>query len=248
MKPFKQNKAGEGENSGAGAPDVAKLVSEGFTKLQAELGNLNKRVEGIEKTKQPAAAPKKSAKEEEAEDEDLATEILVNPTKAVKKLTAKIEQEVTGKVRSEMQGQGEARDTFFNRFTELAQEYPELNDTKSEFHTRAKELLTEKSNGKQWDVGALERAVFAAVSEKGVLPMKHRKQAAQEDDTDEDDYLGSGASSSASRSRQRGGSSDKLDPKTKAFAELCGLKLDEDTVKRLTKTQTDRKGRWNKYS
>lgn len=245
MAPFKQNKAGEGE--GSGAPDVTKLVSEGFSKLQAELGNLNKRVEGMEKSRAAPPAPKKAAKEEEEDDEDLATEILVNPTKAVKKLTAKIEQEVTGKVRSEMQGAGEARDTFFNRFTELAQEYPELNDTKSEFHTRAKELLSEKSNGKQWDVGALERAVFATVSEKGLLPMKHRKQASQEDEGEGDDYLGQGGSS-GSRNRSRNSNSEKLDPKTKAFAELCGLKLDEDTVKRLTKTQTERKGRWNKYS
>lgn len=247
MKHMLMNKADEG--TGGGAPDVAKLVAEGFKNLQTEMGNLNKRVEGIEKARQPAPAPKptKSAKEVDEEDEDLATEILVNPSKAVKKLTAKIEQEVTGKVRSEMQGAGEARDTFFNRFTELAQEYPELNDPKSEFHTRAKELLTEKSNGKQWDVSALERAVFATVSEKGVLPMKHRKQASQDDDGEGDDYLGQGGSSGP-RSRQRSGSSEKLDPKTKAFAELCGLKLDEDTVKRLTKTQTERKGRWNKYS
>lgn len=248
MINFKMNKADDAgsTNSGGSAPDVAKMVADGFKNLQAELGNLNKRVEGMEKSK-AAPGPKPAVKEEpQDDDEDLATELLVNPGKAVKKITAKIEKEVSGKVRNEMSGANAARDNFFNRFQELSQEYPELGDTKSEFHTRAKELLTEKSNGAQWDVGALERAVFAAVSEKGVLPMKHRKQASSDED-DGDDYLGSGGSTSTSE-RQRRNSSEKLDPKTKAFAELCGLNLDEATVKRLTKTQTERKGRWNKYS
>lgn len=236
MKHFLQNKAGE-EDSGAGAPDVSKLVQDGFKTLQAELGNLNKRIEAQEK-KASAPAPKVRPPVVEDPEEDLGAELLVNPEKAVKKITDKVRREVEGS----MSTQSKAKDNFFAKFTELTEQYPELNNASSDLHVRAKELLA-SSTDKEWDVNALESSVFRAVTEKGVLPMKHRKVS---EDDGADDYLGSGGSGASNTKRPS--RNDKLDPKTKAFAELLGMDIkNPKVIEGLTKTQNDRKGNWNRY-
>lgn len=238
MKHFLMNKEGEGSGAGGGAagPDVAKQVADGFKALKDEIANLNKKIEA---KAAPAPAPKKKEAEEE---DDLGTELLVNPKKAVQKLTASIREQVEGS----MATQETSKNKFFERFSELTNEYPELGQTNSELHMRAKELLASKSSG-SWDINALDSAVLAAVSEKGVVSAKHRKTA--EDDSDEGEYLGSGSRGSNNGNRRRGSSNDKLDPKTAAFAEMCGLNVkDPKVVERLAKHQNDRRGKWNKYS
>lgn len=241
MKHFLLNKAGEGEaGGGAAAPDVTKVVSEGFKDLKSGLEALAKRIEAQEK-KSAAPAPKPKAKVEE-DDSDLADEILVNPSKAVKKITEKVQNELETKFSSQSQAQSK----FSTKFNDLASDYPELADQKSELHQRAKALLGEITD-KEWDAGALEQAVFRAVNEKGVLPMKHRKQDSKDDD-EGDDYLGSGSSYSRSESGRKREKTGKLDPRTLAFAELAGLNVsDAKVVDRLTKTQNERRGSWNKY-
>lgn len=242
MKHLLMNK--ENENSGAGAPknepDVTKILQDSFKQLNEQIGNLSKRLDS--QTKATAPAPK--AKEETVE-EDLGDLLLVNPSKAVERITKKVENEVSQKFGAKDQAARE----FSSKFVELSQDYPEINSQSSDLYQRAFELL-QNSATKENDVGALERAVLRAASEKGVLPMKHRKQSRQDqEDQDGDEYLGgnSGASPTSSRSERRD-RNKKLPAATLAFAQALGLNTsDPKVVERLQEHHVKRSGNWNRY-
>jgi hypothetical protein len=228
------------EPNGGGAPadKMTKTLEDGFKALREQFGELSAKLEA--KT-QPA--PKAPAKEEP--EEDLSDLILTDPTKAVNKIKKQVREEVL----SSVQSTNVARDTFQTKFVELQAEFPEIGKAGSELHKRAKEILA-ASGSQQYDAGALENAVLRAASEKGVLPLKHRKQEMVEDDDNEQEYVGgsSGGREAGGRSGGRRSRSDKIDPRTLAFAEMIGMDVkDPKVVERLTKRQNERQGTWNKY-
>jgi hypothetical protein len=238
MKHLLLNKADESNNGGSGtAPDFAKILNDGLKGLKDDLNKLNSRIDSQSRA---AATPAKKAPVEE-DGEELESLILIDPKKAVKKMTSQIREDIMSTVTSD----NAALNEFNSRYAELCADYPEINDVKSDFHIRAKEIMTE-STSKKFDASALERAVLRAASEKGVLPVKHRKANNDENDSE---YLGAGSSgSSESRSSRRRGSSEKLSAATIAFAREVGLNVnDPKIVERLTKTHNDRKGNWNRY-
>jgi hypothetical protein len=230
----------EGAAGGTGkekeAPDVAKVVADSMKGLGDEIKKLSQR---MDKLATPAApAPKKKADDEEEDDE---VDLLLNPKKAVEKITSRVREAITKEVTAD----ATAKDQFNSKFTELASEFPEINDTKSDLHIRAKEIL-EASGSKGWDSRALEAAVLRAASEKGMVAVKHRKQTTNDDDND--DYLGGGSGGSSGGDNRRRNRSDKLPAATLAFAEAVGMNTkDPKVLERLTKTHNDRKGNWNKY-
>lgn len=222
--------AGGAKDSG---PDVAKVLQDGFKSLQADINKLNSRID--QKLNAPAPKPQK-----QEEEEDLSTTILVDPAKAVSRLTSQITEKVMGA----MSNQNSKRDSFQSKFAQLQADYPEVANSSSELHTRAKELMAESEAG-EYDSAALERAVLRAASEKGIMAMKHRKVDKTEDN---DDYMGGGGSSGSSPSERKNKRSGKLDPKTVAFASLVGVNVkDPKVLERLTNIQNERAGNWNKY-
>lgn len=240
MKHMFMETAGEGKQSAGGAAenkqaDLAKVIEDSFKGLRADLNKLNNKVD--------AAAAKKQAPEPKVEaEDDLSTLILVDPAKAVSKITDKIKKEVTATFSS----QSSAKDEFNNKFMELYKEYPEISDQGSELHQRAKEIMATITDS-QFDSGALERAVYRAASEKGITPMKHRKN--QPDGDDSGEYLGSGSSGegrgNSGRNKNR---ADKLPAATLAFAEAVGMNTkDPKVVERLTNRHNERKSNWSRY-
>jgi hypothetical protein len=240
---LEENAAGEAKGGGAGAAgsgqgagDVTKALVDAQKPLLEEIKKLNQRVD---KLATPAPAPKQ--KKEETDDDD-EVDLLLNPKKAVEKITRRVESELTNKFAAE----NTARDKFNTKFSEMAGDFPEINDVNSDLHKRAREIL-EGAGGKGWDANALEAAVLRAASEKGVLPVKHRRRSDEGDEGD--DYLGGGSSGGDSgRGSRRRNSSEKLPAATLAFAEAVGMNVtDPKVVERLTKTHNARRGNWNKY-
>lgn len=236
MKHLLLNKAGEGGegSSAAPAPDFSKILKEGLSGLEARI---NSKIEAQLKP-QPAA---KKPTEDDGEIEDL---ILVDTKRAVKKITSQVREEVLSAVTSENQNVSE----FQNKFSELVTDFPEIGVTNSKLYTRAKEIMAESANRK-YDAQALERAVLRAAMEEGVMPVKHRKNA-REDDEEEapGEYLGGGFARESRRESSRRNKSDKLPAQTLAFAQMMNMDVkDPKVVERLTKTYNDRKGNWNKF-
>lgn len=230
------NESGEEGTGGAGAPDLAKLLQDNFKALNEKITELDTRVSNVTQ-KAPARV------EEPEEEESLETLILVNPTKAVKRIESKVTEQVMGAVSS----QNKAQQQFGAKYEELLGLYPEIGDQKSELHTYAKTLMAQ-SGAQAYDSGALERAVLRAAAEKGIMPMNHRKPAKEENDEDGGSYLGGSSHSGESSQRRRRDKSDKLPAASLAFAELVGLDVnDSKLVERLTKHHNDRRGNWNKY-
>lgn len=239
---LKMNEADAGNGSGTGAapqvPEYVKTLEANLKKMTDGLSALSNKVESI--AKEPA---KKASKEQEDDGESLETMILVDPAKAVKKITANVTNQVMNSVSSETA----AKEEFQLKFAELNADFPELSNQNSELYTRAKEIL-DASTKKSWDAPALDRAVLKAAAEKGVLPVKHRKKMHDDDAEGDDGYLG-GSSYFSSDSRQnRRQKADKLPAATLAFAEAMGMNTkDPKVVERLTKRHQDRRGNWNKY-
>lgn len=177
-------------------------------------------------------------KKQEEDNEDLSNMILIDPAKAVQKITAKVKEEVMGTVASDTQ----AREVFNGKFLELQNDFPEIANQDSKLHKKAKELLA-ASGASKFDGAALERAVLKAAAEEGMVAMKYRKQQ----QSDDDEYLGGGSNSPGPSSRQRS-KNEKLPAATVAFAELVGVNLkDPKVLERVTSTYNTRKGNWNKY-
>ncbi len=239
MFKFKQllNEAGEGGDPGASKqPDLAKLLTDNFSKLEGTLKNLESRVARVE-----TPAEKKQSKQVD-EDDDLETLILSDPKKAVSKIKNQVKEEIMGSVSQ----QETVKVNFNNKFVALQNEFPEISDTSSDLHKRAKEIMSESANG-QYDSVALELAVRRAAAEKGLQPMTYRKKS-RDDDSDDGEYLGGGGSGYSGSQSNRKNRSDKLPAATLAFAELVGMDVkNPKTVERLTKTYQERKGNWSKY-
>lgn len=240
MKTYNLVMAPEGEeNAGGGAPkqpDLQKVIDEKFGSLSKTLEQLNQKLSA---NTEKQSAPKK----QQVEEDDLDTLILADPRKAVERITSKVKEDVFNTVRQE----NTQKDSFAVKFSELQNEYPEIADMSSDLYKRAKEIMQESQTG-AYDSSALERSVLRAASEKGVLPMQHRRKQQQSDGEESDGgYIGGGNGFSENRPNRRK-SSDKLPAATLAFAELVGMNIkDPKVVERLTKTYNDRRGNWNKY-
>jgi hypothetical protein len=237
MKHFLMNSAGEGNAGGGGAPDFKKVLEEGLRGLGDEIKKLNARIDSKDKPQPPAK------KQQQEDEEDLSALILVDPAKAVQKITSRVREDVLGSVDS----QATAQQQFNEKYSELLSDYPEIGNQSSELFVRAKEIMSATGTGK-YDAGAMERAVLKAAAEKGLQPMKHRRKQ-DESDEDSDTYLGGATSSGEGRregSRRRG--SEKLPAATLAFAEAVGMNVkDPKVLERLNKTHSERRGNWNKY-
>jgi hypothetical protein len=233
MKHFLCDQAGDDKGQGAGGqPDFKKVLDDGLKGLSDEIKKLNQR---IDQQNKPPQTVKKPAQEPE---EDLSTLMILDPKKAVEKITAKVKEEVQGSAEQQAQAQGQ----FNDKYMELANDYPEISDQSSELFKRAREIMSSSQAGR-WDTGAMERAVLKAAAEKGIQPMKHRKQV----EPDDDSYLG-GGSTGEGRRQERKNRSEKLPAATLAFAELVGLNVkDSKVVESLTKHHNERKGNWSKY-
>jgi hypothetical protein len=245
MKEFKLKMSpNDGEGSSGGAPkkepSIEKMLDEKLGKFSQSFDQLGKRLSAIEH-----AAIQKQAPKQKEDNDDLDTMILSDPRKAVEKIKSQVREEVMTTVNSETS----RKEMFANSFNQLQTEYPEISDTSSELHKRAKEIMAESSSN-AYDPAALERAVLRAASEKGVLPVQHRKKPRESDDDSEGEgYLGGGSSGfSESRSNRRSGKSDKIPSATLAFAQLVGMDVkDPKIIERLTKTYNERKNNWSKY-
>lgn len=207
---------------------LAKSMEDNFKKFSETLTNLNSKVESL-------SAPAPAKQEPTDKLEDL---IILDPAKAIERIKSEVRNEVISGVNAE----NKVKEEFSSKFYELQGLYPEIADQSSALHKRAKELM-DNSKASPHDSGALERAVLRAAAEEGVLPMSHRKAPVSDDDNEP---LG-GASYTSSNSRRRS-SSQKLDQKTLAFAELAGMDVkDPKVIENLTKTQNERRGNWRQY-
>lgn len=224
---------GTGASGAASGPDIKKLVEDGLKGLGDEIKKLNQRMEQRDNKPVP--------KQSEPED-DLSTLMIVDPNKAIERITKKVKEDVLAGVDHNSTQQQQ----FSEKYSELLSDFPEIGNQSSELFTRAKEIMSQSNTGR-YDSGAMERAVLKAASEKGIQPMKHRKRSDSEDG-DADSYLGGANGGDSSSRGPRKGRSEKLPSATLAFAEAVGLKVsDPKVLERLTKTHNERKGSWNKY-
>lgn len=223
------------EDSKSQTVDAGALLKELDNKLTEFTKKVDSKLEGL---KSQPAMPQSAPASEDVD--DVETLLYTDPKKAVEKITKSVEAKLENRLSSEQRIQQQFGDTY----NKLAQDYPEITKQDSKFHQRARELVAELSDGRAYDSAALERAVYRAANELGVMPLKHRKAA--ESSEDDDSYVGGGSnmSSGSKRKSKEGG----LDPRTIAFAQALGQNInDPEYIKRLEEINKSRKGNWKAF-
>lgn len=188
------------------------------------------------------SVPARQVVQTPANEPDLESLMITDPKAAAALIKEQAKKEILGEVGKQTRAQQE----FNNSFSSLSQDYPEILSASSQLYVRAKELLGQYSKGEN-DAEALERAVFKAANELGVVPMKARKSSSTSDD---DSFSGSGSGTEGNRGnrRDRKQKDDELSPETLAFAQMLGKNVsDPKYLEKLKEISKKRTGNWNKY-
>lgn len=220
-------KAGEGENNVQKQLDA---FSSSFTK---KLDQLFQKLDSAPSRQAPAPVVK-------VDEPDLETLMITDPRAAAALIKKQAKDEIMGEVGKQTRAQNE----FNTAFSAMSQDYPEILSDKSDLYVRAKELLGQYSKGEN-DAEALERAIFKAANELGVVPLKRRSKSSEDDDS----FQGaSGNSEGSSKNRRKQAKEGELSAETLAFAQLLGKDVsDTKYLEKLKDINKKRTGTWNRY-
>lgn len=177
--------------------------------------------------------------ESEADLEDLA---FSNPKEYARRIKEAAKAEMAGMI-----AQQEARRAQETQvLTQLASDYPELNNANSELTQRAVAIYNRLSDAEKTSPVAYKVAVRDAAAELGVLPASKRSSS-----TNEDFVMSSGSGNKpVGKPGQRRSGQDDLDSYTSTFAELVGVDVTNKDVRERIKNYRDngKLGKWEDRS
>jgi hypothetical protein len=205
--------------------NVREMLAQQNQQFQSELGNI---VSTIKETQ----AARGSA------DTDLEDLKYSDPDKYVQIMTERVVNEKVDSLEKRQQAIRVAEQNRNTKIAELSMEYPELKSTDSELTIKTLQIYNGMSDEQKSSAEGIELAIRKAASDIGVLPKSKRR----EDDGDSFSMAPDGSNTRSSRSKSR---SEKLDPKTEAFAQLLGLDTSDAKVRE--SLQNKAKRNYNKW-
>ena len=156
-----------------------------------------------------------------------------------RKAAAKIKEQTKAEIMAEYNKAQEAQARTQSTLAALVADYPELNDAGHDLTRKAVELYNSMSDSEKTSPVAYKAAVREAAAELGIVPMKRRS-------SDDEAFTGSASNGYAASTQRKAKSKDDLDPRTIAFAQLVGLKVDDAKTMENLKNRAKRQN-WNKY-
>lgn len=182
-----------------------------------------------------------SVKEKLAQEEDLEDLRYTDPDAYIEKKLADVDKKVEEKVNTVTQTQQRQQQVLTN----LANDYPEINDENSELYKTAISMANNYNADFVSTPEGMELLVNKAASKLGLLPSSKRAdKQEQTEEVDMDEFIGGGSSGSGKKPPKK--KSSELDPKTIVAAKLMGLDTDDPKVIESLKKRSGRKNynRW----
>lgn len=174
---------------------------------------------------------------QEQQEENLEDLIYKDPKAYARAVENRAVKRADEMVQSRMNTQNETQGIL----SQLAAEYPELNDTSSALTKRAVEIYNQLPPNQRANPLAYKIAVRDAAADMGVLTKNKRTKPTEDFVMDS-----SGSSGSASNKGAKSGEG-KMDDKSLAFAELLGVNIkDEKVMKRLQ--ERNKRKNWGTWS
>lgn len=204
-----------------------------FDNLQDALKKQNAEMQKIVETLQ-AQTRQKSLPIVEEKQVSIGDMLFENADAAVETILSRAEQRLDSKINR--------RDETMATVSRITGEYPEFLDQNSDVYRLAVQKQSALAPSLQNTPDGIKIAMYEAASEVGLLP-KSKRQSTSNDDND--DFVQSGGSSSAGRTRTRE-KSDKIDPKTVEWARLLGVPVEDPKRMESLKNRAKR-GSWGKY-
>jgi hypothetical protein len=216
-------------------PDIKNVQAEFYRKtdkLMQENQRLSEQLAQITNMIQQSK-PAASAVEEDLE--DLAFR---DPKAYAKKVTEKAVKQADEIFDRKMQQYQQSNATI----AQLANDYPELNQSDADLTKRSIEIYRSLSPQEQSSSLAYKSAVREAAAELGILPKSKRSGSGSR----KDDFALSGGSNSGSGNSKQSNSNKDLSESTLAFAEAVGLNINDKKILERIKQRSQRKS-WSKY-
>lgn len=165
-------------------------------------------------------------------DDDLETLMYSDPKKYTEMLEERAERRVLSKIEQQTKSQSE-KTAILNS---LVSQYPELSDQTNPLTKKAVEIYNSLPEGQKNSPMAYEVVVSRAASELGVAPVSKRQKS-------NDDFTMPGGASEGSKRKR---SSDDIPETTKQFAEIMGLDLNNEKIKKSLEKLSKEKN-WQQY-
>lgn len=195
-----------------------------FENTEKSVSSVNEKLDSIMQVISSQQSASQSSADNSANDDDDDVDKYLDPDAYIERKLGRLKQEVIKDVTTVQQQQQAAQQTY----SSLAQEYPDLVNTKSELFQKASQIHQSLRKDLQNTPEGYELAVAKAVKESGYKASRN-----QESNQDVEDFImgDSGGQDSSNRRKKKDGD---LDPKTLAFAELMGLDIkDKKVIERL---------------
>ena len=222
------------EKSDRSQDSVLAEMNRKTSKLAEENAALNQKLEQLAAmlTKNQAG----SAPSGSEDDNNLEELIYKDPKAYAKAVRVQAERAANDAVNSRLQTQNETQTVL----SQLAADYPELNDANSDLTKKAVEIYNALPANQRSNPLAYKIAVRDAAADMGVLVKSKRSK------NNDDFVMSSGNSGSKPSSSSKDSAAGKLDSTQLAFAELVGLNIkDEKVVKRLQ--ERSKRKSWNRW-